>query len=210
MSSANDVDRPINPPKRRRLLQFSLRTLLLFVLLCACSCSWLAVKMQQLRKQREAIEALRHFPGGIQYDYQRAKEKVPPGPEWLRRWAGDDVLAHVEFVCLGGNEKFTDETMVHVEALPRLKVLRIGGAAVSDAGLEHLGKLTQLEQLNLSRTGITDAGLEQLAILTHLNDLMLYETRVTAAGVAKLQTVLPGCRIHWVRKKRTESSVSRK
>ena len=46
------------PPKRRtrRLLQFSLRALLVFVLLVSIGMSWLAVKLEKARRQREAVE----------------------------------------------------------------------------------------------------------------------------------------------------------
>ena len=54
--------RPERPASRRRWFQYSLRTLMLIVLLCAIACSWFASKMQEVRKQREADEAFRKGP----------------------------------------------------------------------------------------------------------------------------------------------------
>ena len=41
---------------RRRWFQYSLRSLMIFVLFWSLACSWLAVKMQQARRQRAAVE----------------------------------------------------------------------------------------------------------------------------------------------------------
>jgi hypothetical protein len=48
-----------------RWFQFSLRTLLVFVTLCAIPCSWLAVKMQQAKRQREAVVAIEKLGGFV-------------------------------------------------------------------------------------------------------------------------------------------------
>jgi len=52
--------------------------------------------------------------------------------------------------------------MEHVESLPRLKMLRLGGASITNAGLQHLAILTDLEDLSLGRTQVSDAGLEHI------------------------------------------------
>ena len=48
-----------DPPKhKRRWYQFSLRTLLIFTVICAIGCAWLAHKIERKRKEREAAEAI--------------------------------------------------------------------------------------------------------------------------------------------------------
>ncbi len=47
----------------RRRFQYNLWALLVFVLICAIPCSWFVVKMQQARKQREAVEAIVNADG---------------------------------------------------------------------------------------------------------------------------------------------------
>jgi hypothetical protein len=42
----------------RRWFQYSLRSLMLFTLLCALLCSWFAVKMEKARKQRQAVAVI--------------------------------------------------------------------------------------------------------------------------------------------------------
>ena len=52
---------------QRRWFQYSLRTLLIVVTLFAVLCSWFAVKMQQAKRQREAVVALRNRRARVLY-----------------------------------------------------------------------------------------------------------------------------------------------
>jgi hypothetical protein len=60
---------------RRRRLQFSLRSLLIFTLICAIPCAWLGRKIEQKRKEREAVEAITKLGGDAQWDYQRVQSQ---------------------------------------------------------------------------------------------------------------------------------------
>ncbi|MGD0382246.1 MAG: hypothetical protein ABSA77_01915 [Thermoguttaceae bacterium] len=62
-------DPPANLKPQRHWYQYSLRTLMIVVTLFAVVCSWFAVKMQQARRQREAVEELLKFDGYVGYDY---------------------------------------------------------------------------------------------------------------------------------------------
>ncbi len=76
----------------RRWFQFSLRTLLLFVLLVSLSLSWFAVKRQQATRQEKAVEAIRKAGGNVAYDYynlfrtRRFGNHWPGRPAWLREF----------------------------------------------------------------------------------------------------------------------------
>ena len=106
------------PKTKRRWLQFSLRTLLVFVTLSAFASGWFAVKMQRVRRQREAVSAIRAASGLVWYDYEvnaRPTGSVPkpPGPAWMRKLLGDDCFAKVAWADVR-----------------------------DDAGLEHVKRLT--------------------------------------------------------------------
>jgi hypothetical protein len=73
--------------RKRRWLQFSLRTLLVAVTLLAV---WLGLWTDRARRQRVAVQRVRELGGDIRYDYENQKGGQPPGPEWLRRLLGDE------------------------------------------------------------------------------------------------------------------------
>ena len=60
--------------KRRRWFQFRLRTLLTAVLVLSLPLSCFAVRMDRARRQREAVEAIKHIGGEVWYDYQAATD----------------------------------------------------------------------------------------------------------------------------------------
>jgi hypothetical protein len=60
-----------DPPKRkRRWFQFSLRSLMIFTMVCAVACGWLGTRIEQKREEREAVEAILKDRGWVVYDYQ--------------------------------------------------------------------------------------------------------------------------------------------
>ena len=187
-----------HPPKpKRRWYQFSLRTLLVFVLLVSVGLNWLGVKMHQARKQREAVEAILEAGGEVAYGYQFKEDgasvpgATPPGPAWLRKLLGDDFFRDVIRVSLeldsGGAE------LEHLEGLSELRRVNLASTQVTDVGLEHIKGLTKLETLFLDDTKITDTGLEHLKGLTNLKSLGLSHTQVTDEGTKNLQEALPNC-----------------
>ena len=167
------------------------------VLICSMACSWVAVKIEQGKRQREAVNVFRRFPGIITYDYQHHGQPGPANRPWSCRLLGDDLAANIDFVCLGCDKRFTDDTLAHVESLPRLRVLRIGGAAVTDCGLRRLKTLTRLEYLSLARTKVTDSGLDCLAEMPSLHEVNLHGSGVTLDGVKKLRKAMPNCKVSW-------------
>ncbi len=196
--------------RRRRFLQFSLRALLVFVLLVSIGMSWCAVKMEKARKQREAVEGIRKGGAWAIYDELGGQ---PPAPEWARALFGDDFFSDVVSVHvltdlgddLGDNEArhlkvltnleclfvsdatITDAGLANLEGLTKLQYLELDGTQITDAGLEHLRGLTKLVSLNLSGTKVTDAGLEHLETLASLRVLDLNGTQVTDAGLENLE-----------------------
>ena len=84
------------PKPKRRWLQFSLRTLLVFVTLSAFASGWFVVKMQRARRQREAVKAIVEAGGRVWYDYEvnapTGSVPKPPGPAWMRKLLGENRL----------------------------------------------------------------------------------------------------------------------
>ena len=186
----------------RRWYQFSLRSLLVFTLICAIASAWVAHRMERKRDEQEAVDAIVKKGALVSYDYQIQQfsgfnaNAQPPGPEWMRRLVGKNffgVVERVEFLCGTGRPIVTDADLVHLRALPKLKTLVLRAPGISDAGLANLEELTGLRGLDLSGTSITDAGLVHIKGLTSLTWLDIRSTKVTDAGRAELQEALPGC-----------------
>jgi hypothetical protein len=209
---------------KRRWFQFSVRALLVFVTLCAIPCSWIAVKLQQARRQREGVAAIEKLGGTVLYDWQTELDakgqynNQRPGPKWLRTVLGDDFFQSVYAVDLTDTRvrdkdlgklkgwskleelqidgtRVTDAGLEHLKDLGRLRTLSLGLTGVTDAGLENLKGLNLLRMLSLDATHVTDTGLEHLKRLSQLEKLFLGDTRITDAGVKKLQQALPNCKI---------------
>jgi hypothetical protein len=196
---------PTAAPKHKlRWYQYSLRTLLIVVTLFAFACSWLAVKIKQASRQKEAVDALLKLGGSVQYDYEVDPKGFPishyyevdskgfpisdakqPGPAWMRKVLGDDFFRTVSEIDLY-NSKITDADLVHLKTLDQIYGLTLLETPITDSGLVHLKGLSRLKRLSLWVTQISDAGLKQLEGLP-LEALILSETKVTDAGLQNLK-----------------------
>ncbi len=162
----------------RRPVQFGLRTLLVFVTLCAVVCSWLAVRIKQARGQAELIERIHKTDGvivGYTLGLQIPDNQPPHAPEPLTKLLGVDFFGDVtDLTCRDDMKRdpqwnpmdpcfpqYTDAGLADVAALTQLEALWIGGDQVTDVGLSHLEKLPNLQHLSLSHTKVTAKGLEK-------------------------------------------------
>jgi hypothetical protein len=185
---------PTTAPKpRRRWLQFSLRTVMVIVLMFGCGMGWFAYELQQAQRQRDAVEAIRNLEGLVAYDYQVSASRLRrmPPPEWARRLVGDDFLADVVLVDCWDEDmdtaaNMTDAELILLQGFPQLEWLRLNGTRVTDAGLVHLRGLTRLQCLSLEHTSLAGAGLVHLRGLRQLRILDLTATQVTDAGLEQL------------------------
>ena len=202
---------PTRTPKpRRRWLQFSLRMMMVLVVIVSLPLGWFAYRLNQAREQRAVIDAIHALGGSTEYDGESGSDTegsypsmafgldsrgfpTPPGcpaPVWLRRCLGDDF-----FVRIVGVRGDSDDVLERAERLPHLSSLRVGplsrlhGASypITDAGLEHLKESSQLRTVMLNQTRVTDAGLMHLSGLIQLQRLDLSDTQVTNAGLTHLR-----------------------
>ena len=179
------------PKPRRRWLQFSLRTLLVLMLLLGCGLGWFAREVHKARAQGEAKKAIEKLGGRVGWDR-------PPGG--MMRTAvvlagkllGEDLYWDVSQVFLS-DTPVTDAGLVHLCGLTQLGTLSLNNTRVTDAGLVHLRGLTQFNGLGLNDTTVTDAGLMHLRRLTQLRWLGLRSTQATDAGLAQLQELTQLC-----------------
>ncbi len=175
----------------RRFLRFSVRGLILLVLLMGGSLGWI---VRIARIEREAAKAARQSGGWVLYDWQErsvhgAVSGEPAAPAWLVKLIGVEYFGRITEGRLGVSG--TDATLEPVARLERLQWLRLDRTAVTDLGLLHLRGMSSLSRLDVCGTHVTDAGIAQLKGLVKLKQLELYGTEVTDAGVRELREALP-------------------
>jgi hypothetical protein len=152
--------------------QFSIRSLLALTVAIAIPSSWVAVKMQQAKRQKEVVDKCSQFLY-VGYDYQldaygqRMPDAQVPGLAWLRKLLGDDFFSTVVEA-----EPNNDASMLILKDLCGIRTLLIEGPKVTDKGLAYLKEWPQLKELYLMHTTLTDTGWEHIKDVTQLQ--MLY------------------------------------
>ena len=205
---------------KRRWFQFSLRSLLLAVLVISLPLAWIGHKLNQLLRRNEAVSLIRQSGGTDDYDGygKHFLTEETASLSWLERLVGSQVLAQPKDVDLDGTS-VTDAELAKLASLESVEMLSLAATPISDAGLAHLARLrglrclalcntkitdnglmhltdfAQLQRLNLEGTLITDAGLVHLKRLTKLEILWLANTNVTQDAIADLQEALPDTHI---------------
>jgi hypothetical protein len=180
----------------RKFLRFSVRGMILFVILFGAGLGWI---VRKAHIQRDAVAAVLKAGGTVAHSWEYDQKPIlrgrPSAPSWLVDLVGIEFFGHVTHVDLSGLSGPADSTLVEVGRLNQLQELWLGNASVTDAGLVHLKGMTNLSYLGLDGTQVTDAGLVHLKGLTNLKTLDLFGTQVTAAGVNELQQALPNLKI---------------
>jgi hypothetical protein len=178
-----------NPKSKRRWHQYSLRTLMIVVTLFAVACSWFAVKLQQAKRQKEAVEAIRKYGGDIFYDNDKYDNYGRFYPQ---------AISHSGLYKILGNDFFANVNLVKIRYYPKadlksiaefshLKMLWIEGSRINDDGLEDLRFFIQLKSLCLADAEFTNSGLKHLKELPQLKELYLQKNAITDDGLKYLQ-----------------------
>ncbi len=90
-----------------------------------------------------------------------------------------------------------NSSMVDLEALKAVEILRLGSCGLDDRALAHVGRLTKLRSLHLEANAkITDTGIAHLINLKDLHYLDLTGTKVTGACTAHLKRLTSLTELH--------------
>ncbi len=181
--------------RKRRWFQFSLRTLLVFTLLCAVVSAWYCAMWHEFVREDAAVQKLTAFWAQVEW-----KSILP---SWIDPDAPSDPTPDVE--CPAGHltafmrvsSVILDERAVrpisHDELsiladLPHLGALRILGFSdqFGDDGLAILKSLPQLTTLDLSGTNVSDRDIDRVLVLPQLQELELNRSDLTDEIVSRL------------------------
>ena len=179
---------------KRRFLRYSLRTMLVVVLLLSVWLGWMANKAA---KQRRAVALVEELGGGVVYDYDVSStgpktQKAPLVPEWLRELWGIDFFSTVGAVSFMNELRpsvtvaVTDRQIAQItHGFPNVTHINLGGSAVGDSGLKHLASCEHLVSLVVG-DNTTDEGLRHLRDYPSLTELHLINVPITDAGVLQV------------------------
>jgi hypothetical protein len=169
----------------RRWLQFSLRTLLVLMLVLGAGLGWLAHEAERARAQRKLAAAIEQLGGRVEY---RAVSggMIRIVVVWWGKLLGEDLSGDATYVHFRG-ALVSDAGLAHLQGLTQLQAIDLHNSQVSDAGVAHLRGMSQLRALGLWETQVSDAGLAHLRGLTQLQQLFLDDTQVGDAGLAHLR-----------------------
>lgn len=159
-------------------------TLFVIVFLLVGVAGWRVVKIGNIRRESQAIKALREF-GNCEIAYSSGDADTPI-PNWMRNRFGDDFLSYVVIVDIW-KSRLTDDGMRHFGDLPNLRQLKLTGTSITDTGLKHIEGLTSLENLDLGDNNITDKGTKYIKALSRLKTLSLRDTKLTDAGLINIK-----------------------
>ena len=157
----------IKPASRpwRRFLRFSVRGLIVAVLVIGLGLGWIVRTVQNARFQRESVGAITAAGGMVEYETESPKESATLelktwAPAWLVKLIGIDYFCHITGVALSprisgialspsiaasaSSPTETDAVIAKIRRFTHLKELSLAQCPVSDAGLAHLKTLTGL------------------------------------------------------------------
>jgi hypothetical protein len=190
--------------------QYSIRTLLLVVVVWSVLCSWLAVWGRRAQRQREAVQAIEESGGIVRKDWaidtlgEPVAVPAPRRGEWFTSLFPDGYFSTVTIASIN------DESQLeHLSSLPdlvridvtcsldeahvrglcgssRLRELNLFGARLPNSQLRDFAQLQELRGLRLRSTNIADGGLVPIAGLKKLERLDLATTPITDAGLKHL------------------------
>ena len=145
--------------------QFSIRSLLVLVVVVALPSSWLTVEMKAAKKQRDAVTVVERSGGWVRYDYEFNCSGGfidfvfvdPSHPAWLCKLLGEDFVANVIEA-----QVYNDKGLKGVKDLARLRYLWIGTSVYEPTdfvGMIFRRHSLDAEPLGLPDRGVTDTGL---------------------------------------------------
>ena len=147
------MDEPA-PKRRRRWYQFSLRTLMLFMVVCAILSAWVGWKLEATRREQVAVARI-DWASDMEAWHNVGYHQMYGKPWWITRH-----FRRVRCIILVGTA--TDNGLEHLKQLTKLEVLSLKDTQITDAGLIHLEELSNLERLDFEGTQVTDEGVEKL------------------------------------------------
>lgn len=194
------MNRP--PPRRRRLWQFSLRTLLIGMVLVSAAVGLIGIRMQRARRQEAAATAIQQIGGSALYEVASKRPPWSLPSDLARPWLGDDFFDSVVEVEVDLKPADTTARQLAIwnaiGDFPQLQKLRVDYPQRYPRSRFNIGpirRLSNLRQLKIRDALIAGDDLLPLARMPALEMLDLSHNQVGdgawrhLASIPKLHTL---------------------
>ncbi|MFO0884901.1 MAG: hypothetical protein U0894_12065 [Pirellulales bacterium] len=204
------------PTQQRQWFQFSLRTLLLMMLVFGCGLGWFMAKRRQAQQAWKRIEEAEKLDIDlIAVDDNRAMGGIHHEGTWLEEWLGialpsplgsavvktsrnltpelQELAKFPELTYLWLEvENLTDEQLAPFAGEKRPTTLQIGWSPLRGTGLAYLAGNDSLEDLRLLHCEyLTDEAIYSIPKLPSLTQLTIENCPLTGVSLGHLATACP-------------------
>ena len=137
-------------PSARRRFQFTIRTLLLLVLVVSLGGSWLAVERARVQKTNEIVQNLDRRGALVVEDLGLVRDG------WFSALIGNDQSVTVVEIWGSGSD-LADSDSADIRDFSNLRTISLSETDVTDRGLFCLVELPSLRRVFVDGTAVTDA-----------------------------------------------------
>lgn len=169
-------------------MQFSLKTLLCFALVCSLA----IVSIDYFIKQTHwgIVHRLREM-GARKVTFHCSHCTSVSGIEFGNRILGSGLEDFEPILSLDLRSLTNPDLDLARLGKIRVGFLKLDGTGLSDLGVRHIAKLLEVGMLFVNDTRLTDACLDDIASIHGLERVELIGTNVTRSGVMKLKSECP-------------------
>ena len=211
----------VSGPKKYLRFQFSIRSLLVCVLLLALPIGCVSILAVKAKRQRAAVSSLRASNVVVRYDSGMSADRDlgTTVANCLQRHFGPDFVSRVATVryppgnlprcrlapvrafwgprnlLLSGTSLRDSDVSPH--GMQHVETLDASYTDVTDALIRELATHSTLRDLDVSGTAVTNASHEYLAGIPLLRRVVLRDTRVSSRAVESLRAARPMLDVVW-------------
>jgi len=186
----------------RRWIQFTLKGLLIAVAVVAL---WLGRTVSRVRNQALVVADVQEAGGSVWFENDQPRfvehwltpDRIPSttaaGPDWLRRWLGDDYFRNVVQIDFKASRQNRlelpnfEQLGPRLSKLPKLETIRFEIDSPDEVLVEFAesSDISRLKDLYVDGL-VTDKGVKHIGGLSGLETLNLRYTEITDKGVIHL------------------------
>lgn len=170
--------------RRRRMTRYEVAGL---AILAGATLMWVGTRAVVALPEHRAVTKLSREGISLVFDYHRRQHwnGMPRAARLLRgSFAHEFFFDPVEIDSRANI--VTDDDLVQIGRLPKLRAFYVESNNVSDEGLSHLSGLSQVDTLHIRSRRISDAGFAHLVHLKKLRGLGYWGGSLTDIGLAQI------------------------